>query len=52
MPNRINSVEKFNLTKNLKISRAVTGLWQIADMEKKWKYPRSNCYRKTYDTLC
>lgn len=34
MPNRINSVEKFNLTKNLKISRAVTGLWQIADMEK------------------
>lgn len=34
MPKRINFVEKFNLTKNLKISRAVTGLWQIADMEK------------------
>ncbi len=34
MSNRKNSVEKFNLTKNLKISRAITGLWQIADMEK------------------
>jgi len=27
-------IETFNLTKTLKISRAITGLWQIADMEK------------------
>lgn len=29
-----NSVETFKLSKNLEIARAITGLWQIADMEK------------------
>jgi aryl-alcohol dehydrogenase-like predicted oxidoreductase len=27
-------IETYNLTSTLKISRAITGLWQIADMEK------------------
>ncbi len=29
-----NKVETYKLAKNLEISRAITGLWQIADMEK------------------
>jgi hypothetical protein len=30
----IQKVEKYKIAKGLEISRAITGLWQIADMEK------------------